>query len=89
MMQFANQSARDISSQDMNQWLTHALGISNNYGQGEQNLMNQGANSANMISQLFQNMGTNMGQGAAAEQAGKNQDRSNILGGGLRFLFGG
>lgn len=81
LMQQLQQNAGNISSQDLNQWLSHALGINTQYGQGQGNLMQGGQNSANQLSNLNYNMGQNMADMAYGESAGRNFDRSNILGG--------
>jgi len=39
MMQQAQQNAQNISSGDMQNWLSQVLGINNQYGQGEAGLM--------------------------------------------------
>lgn len=78
------QNASNISSQDQNSWLQNVLGINSQYGQGQQNLMQGGQNAANILSQLFQNQGSNMAGTAFGQQAGRNQDFMSILAG----LFG-
>lgn len=88
LMQQLQQNANNISSQDMNQWLQNVLGINTQYGQGQQNLMNMGQNSANSLSNLYNTMGTNMGEAAYGKQAGQNQDFWNMIGGAGQ-MFGG
>lgn len=88
LMQQAQQNAQNISSGDMNSWLQNVLGINSQYGAGQQDLMHQGAGAANALSGLYSGMGTNMGEAAFGKRAGQNQDTSNMIGGGLRFLFG-
>lgn len=83
----AQQNASNISSQDMNQWLQNVLGINSQYGAGNQYLMGQGANAANALTGMYGNMGQQMGQAAYGQQAGRNQDFWNMIGGGLS-LFG-
>lgn len=81
------QNAGNIASGDMNQWLQNVLGVNTQYGQGQQNLMQGGQNAANMLTQLYGNMGNQMGEAAFGKQRGENQDWSNTIGGVLK-LFG-
>lgn len=81
MMQQMQQNAANISSQDQNQWLQNVLGINTQYGQGQNNLMQGGQNSANALSNLFNQMGQRMGEAAYGKEAGKNQDFWSTLGG--------
>jgi hypothetical protein len=87
----AQQNAQNISSGDMNSWLQNVLGINSQYGQSQQNLMSGGQNAANSLTSLYGNMAPWMGGAAYGQQAGKNQDFWNMLGGGLKLgagLFG-
>lgn len=86
LMQELQQNAGNIASQDMNQWLQNVLGINTQYGQGQQNLMSGGQNSANMLSNLYNQMGQNMAALAYGQEAGKNQDFLSSLFGGLGIL---
>jgi len=86
MMQQMQQNAGNIASQDQNQWLQNVLGINSQYGQGQQNLMTGGQNAANQLSNMNMNMGQRMGEAAYGQQAGKNQDFWNTIGGGLGIL---
>ena len=81
------QNAGNIANQDQNQWLQNVLGINTQYGQGQNNLINSGQNSANTLSSLYNQMGQNMGEAAYGKQAGKQQDFWNTIAGGLG-LFG-
>jgi len=81
LMQQAQQNAQNISSGDMNSWLQNVLGINQQYGQGQQNLMGMGQNSANALTGMYQNMGQQMGDAAYGRKAGQNQDFWNMLGG--------
>lgn len=81
LMQQLQQNAGNISSQDQNQWLNNVLGINSQYGQGQQQLMQGGQNSANALSNLYSQMGQQMGDAAYGQEAGKKQDRWNMLGG--------
>jgi hypothetical protein len=86
MMQFLQQNAHDISSQDMNQWLQNVLGINTQYGQGQQNLMTGGQGAANQLTQANMQQGQNMANAAYGQQAGKNNNTSNMLGGIMSLL---
>lgn len=85
MTQFAEQQARNISSQDMNQWLQSVLGINTQYGAGQAGLMSQGANAANALTNMYGNMGQQMGEAAFGRKSGESQDFMNRLGGGLNL----
>jgi hypothetical protein len=81
LMQQMQQNAGNIASQDQNQWLQNVLGINTQYGQGQNNLMTGGQNAANSLTNMYNNMGQQMGQAAYGQEAGKNQDRNNMFGG--------
>lgn len=87
LTQFAQQNARDISSQDMNQWLQNVLGINSQYGAGQMGLMGQGMQAGNAMSQMLGDYARNQamlkyGQGAA------NQGRWGNIIGGIGNFFG-
>lgn len=88
LMQQLQQNAGNIASQDQNQWLQNVLGINSQYGQGQQNLMSGGQNSANSLTNMLNQMGNNMGQAAYGQQAGRNQDFWNTIGGGIGMIGG-
>jgi len=48
--------------------------------------MQGGQNAANSLSNMYNQMGQNMGQAAYGKQAGKQQDFWNTIGGGLGIL---
>lgn len=81
LMQQLQNNAGQITSADQNQWLQNVLGINTQYGQGENNLMQSGQNAANSLTNMYNQMGQNMGQAAYGQEAGKNQDRNNMFGG--------
>lgn len=81
LAQFMQQNARDISSQDMQQWLSNVLGINTNYGAGQAGLIQGGQNSANALTNLFNNMGSNMAEASAYKRAGKQYDDRSLWGG--------
>lgn len=86
LMQQLQQNAGNISSQDMNQWLQNVLGINTQYGQGQNNLMTGGQNSANKLTDMYNQMGQQMGEAEYGKEAGKNQDFMNSLFGVLGIL---
>jgi hypothetical protein len=80
--------ARNISSQDMGNWMDRVLGVNTQYGQGVNNVMTGGQNAANNISNL-QSMLAQLQGGAAFGQAqGEQKDRSGIIGGLLKMFMG-
>lgn len=86
MMQEMQKNAGNIASADQNQWLQNVLGINTQYGQGQQNLMTGGQNAANSLTNMYNQMGQNMGQAAYGQTAGKQQDFWNTIGGGLGMI---
>ena len=86
LFQQLQQNSGNIASQDMNKWLQNVLGINTQYGQGQQSLIQGGQNSANSLSNLYNQLGQQLGQTAYGGEAGRNQDRSNMFGGGLDLL---
>lgn len=81
LTQFAQQNARDISSQDMNQWLQNVLGINSQYGQGLFSQMGMGQHAADMLTNMYNQMGGRMGEQAYNKRAAQQNDRANIMGG--------
>ncbi len=80
------QNSANISSQDMNNWISHVLGINTQYGAGQQNLMGMGQNAANTLSGLYSQEGQGMGNLAYGERLGENQNKGNFLSGLTSFL---
>jgi hypothetical protein len=69
--------ARNISSQDQNQFLQNVLGVNTNYGAGLNNLLNYGANSGNQMSNIYgQQAGANANLSYNQEAAGQQKDNS-------------
>jgi hypothetical protein len=93
LTQFAQQQAGNISSQDMQNWLQRVLGINSQYGAGQQSLMQGGQNAANALTNMYGDMGRQMGEASAYKRAGEQYDTRNMWGGlfnmGLHGLFGG
>lgn len=87
LTQFAQQNAQNISSKDMQDWLGRVLGINTQYGQGLNQQIGVGQGAANSLTNMFGDMGRQMGGAAYGREAGKNQDRSNMWGG--LFNLGG
>lgn len=81
LMQFAEQNARDISSQDINQWLQNVLGINTKYGEGLQSEITGGQNSANTLTNLNTDFGKMIAELQYNKNAAENQQRSNLWGG--------
>lgn len=88
LAQQMQQNAGQISSEDMNQWLQNVLGINNQYGEGQQHLMNMGQNSANSLTNLYNSMGERMGNAAFGKEAGRQQDKGDMWGGAFNMLGG-
>lgn len=88
MIQQMQQNAGDIAQQGLSSWLQGVLGLNTQYGGGLDNLMGRGQNASNVLSNLYSQMRNLMGEGAYGRQAGRNQDISNMIGGGLNFLTG-
>ena len=86
LMQQLQQNAGNISSQDQNQWLQNVLGINTQYGQGQQNLINGGQNSANTLTGLYNDMGGRMGQASYNKGAAHEQNKWNTIGSGIGIL---
>lgn len=84
LLQFQQQNMRDLSSQDMNQWLSHVLGINTQYGQGLGNQIGVGQNAANSLSNMTSQFGNNMAEAAYGRERAAQGDRNAIWGG----LFG-
>ena len=83
-LQQSQQNAANIGQQGMQDWLSQVLGINTQYGQGQQNLIQGGQNSANSLGTLY----NQMGEAGYGKEAGKHQDFWNTIGGGLG-MFGG
>ena len=86
LMQQLQQNAQNISSQDQNQWLQHVLGINTQYGAGQHNLINNGQNSANALTNMYGDMGRQMGENDYNKAASRENNKWNTIGGGLGIL---
>lgn len=87
LMQQAQQNSANISSQDMNNWLGNVLGVNTQYGQGLNNMMGMGANAANALTNMYGQMGQQMGEAAYGKEAGQQNDFWNMLGGGAQLAM--
>lgn len=81
LMQQAQQNAANISSQDLQNWLSRVLGINTQYGQGVQNMMTGGQNAANQLSNMAGNFGQRFAESEMGRSAREQQDTSNFWGG--------
>jgi hypothetical protein len=86
LTQFAEQNAENISSQDMQNWLSRVLGINTQYGQGEFGLMGQGLQAGNSLTNLMQNFMNNQAELGYGEEAAK-QGRTGSLIQSIANLF--
>jgi hypothetical protein len=79
--------AEGMRSQDMQNWLSHALGLRQEYLGGEQGLGQMGFNSAAGIGNIFNNLNQDIGQGYGGigqtyvDQQAQQNNRWNSLGG--------
>jgi hypothetical protein len=88
LLQYMQQNAGNIASQDQNQWLQNVLGVNQQYGQGQNNLMSGGQNAANSLSNLYNQMGGRMGEQEYNKDASRQNNLWNMLG-GIGSMFGG
>lgn len=86
-MQQSEQDAASIASGDMNNWLQNVLGINTQYGQGEGNLMTQGASSANALTNLLSDFMNNKASLAYGESSADQGQKGGLIK-GLAGLFG-
>jgi hypothetical protein len=91
MMQQIQQNAGNISQQDMQNWMGNAMGINQMYGSALSNQIGMGEMGSNSLLGLYGNEASAMGNAAYGQQAGKNQNKSNIWGslGGIVGGIGG
>ena len=86
LMQKQMQNAVQIASGDMNSWLQNVLGINTQYGQGQNNSANRGQQSANALTNMYGQAAKDQSESAYNQQAGKQNDFWNTIGGGLGML---
>lgn len=82
-MQFAQQNARDISSQDQQQWLQNVLGINQMYGSGLGGLMQSGQQAADILTNFLSGHGQRMGEAAYGKGAARQGAFWDTIGGFL------
>lgn len=82
-LQQSQQNAANIGQQGMDSWLKNVLGINSEYGQGQNNLMGVGQNAANNMSNIYNNMGQQMGDAEYNKGASGYNNFMNTIGGGL------
>lgn len=79
------QAGIDFSQMNANkgleEWLSHVLGINTEYGQGLNNELGIGQNSANSLTNLLSNQGKEMGSSAYNKAQGQGFDWANAIGG--------
>src|SRR5262245_21194960 len=79
LMQFAQQQAQNISSQDMSQWLQNVWGVNTQYGQGQFGMMGQGMQAGNALTELMQNYMNNQAGLAYGKDAAQQGRTGNII----------
>jgi hypothetical protein len=82
------QNATQISSADMQNWLSNVLGINTQYGAGENSQVERGQHASDILSQLFSNQGDLAG-GSAAAGANWNNQQENGIWSNISKIFGG
>lgn len=83
-MQASADYSKGIASQDMNTWLSHALGVNQEALGGYQNLVGTGQNSANQLSNIMSMIARQASGSAYGSKAGDESDFANIL----KSIFG-
>lgn len=81
MMLQAQENASNISSGDMNNWLSQVLGINTQYGSGLNNNINRGQQSANNLSNIYGSLGNLSAGGAYNAELAKQQRTADIISG--------
>ncbi len=87
LTQFAQQNSRDISSQDMNSFLQNSLGVNNQFGQGQFNLMQMGQNSGNQMMNFLKSYMENQASAKFGGEYAKQQQQGGLWS-GIAGLFG-
>lgn len=88
MAQFMQENAQNISSKDMQNWLGNVLGTNTLYGQGLSGMMQGGQGAANALTNLFGQMGRDMGGAQFGKGVAEQNDWWNMFG-GLGKMLGG
>lgn len=87
LTQFAQQNARDISSEDMGKWLERVLGINTQYGQGLAGLTGQGFNAAQGQANIFGQRAQDLAGLEYGKERENNMDFNRIIGGLINLAF--
>jgi hypothetical protein len=85
-LQQQQQNSANIGQQGINDWLKQVLGINQQYGQGQQNLMAGGQGSANKLSDMYNQLGQHMGEQTYNREASKQNNLWNTIGSGLGLI---
>lgn len=85
----SQQNAADISSHDMESWLSKVLGINSQYGQGLNNQIGIGQTGATNVSNLLNDRAENSAGLAYGQQKGRGADVADQLGSVLSMFGGG
>ncbi len=89
------QNAGNISQQDMQNWMSNALGVNQQYGGALGNMMNTGLMGANSLLGLYGQEAGAQGEAAYGQNQGENQGMGNMMNGilgmipGIASIFGG
>lgn len=81
MAQFMQENARNISSQDMQNWLANVIGVNTQYGQGIGNMLTGGQNAANAMTNLAGQYGQDFANLAYGQSAADQQQQAGLWGG--------
>ncbi len=81
LAQFMQQNARDISSQDMQNWLSKVLGINTEYGAGLGGQVGMGQNAANSLTNMTTDFGKSIAEQEYNRKAAEQNQRRNLWGG--------
>jgi len=77
--QQVEQTAGNISEQDMNNWISNVLGINSQYGQGMGNMIGMGENAGNALSSLYGDEAIGMGDLAYNQGTAQNQQSGGFM----------
>lgn len=86
LLQFAQQQAAGISSEDMQKWLQNVLGINTQYGQGLQTELTGGQNAANALTDINKTFGEDIAKMQYGKYDALNKQRSGLFGGLFNLL---
>jgi len=77
----AQENASNLANKDMEQWLSHVLGINTEYGQGLNTNINRGQQAGNQLSGIYSNLGSQMGNAAYGSSMAQQSSLANLLSG--------